>query len=183
MADDEVFSGEGIDESPEQESEKKGGFIPAILLKILKYVALGLAAIIFIVTVVVITVRFLDRGPQAGAYPSPSPEYSAEVPIRSWYDIQEIRSRTSDENPHTVIVNAKLGYEKENKKVQTELIARKEQIVDIMRRFFSRYKASELGPENEEQIKAKLKAEINQIMSMKDAVKQIAFLQFNVIEF
>ncbi len=183
MADDEVFAGEGIDESPDQENEKQGGFIPAVLLKILKYVALGLAAIIFIVTVVVITVQFLDRGPKAGAYPAPSPEYSEKIPILSWYDIQEIRSRTADENPHTVIINAKLGYEKENKKIQSELIARKEQIIDIMRRFFSRHKASELDPANEDQIKMKLKTQINQIMSMDEAVKQIAFLQFNVIEF
>ena len=183
MADDEVFSGEGIDETPEQEAEQRGGFIPAVVLKILKYVALGLAAIIFIVTVVVITVNILDRGPQAEAYPSASPQYTNRTPIYSWYDIQEIRGRTDDETPYTVIVDAKLGYEKDNKKVQTELIARREQIIDIMRHFFSSYKAAELVPENETELKSKLKAKINSIMTVKDAVKDVVFLQFNVIEF
>ncbi|MFP4490483.1 MAG: flagellar basal body-associated FliL family protein [Spirochaetaceae bacterium] len=183
MADDEVFSGEGIDESPEQEGEKRGGFIPAVLLKILKYVALGLAAIIFIVTVVVLTVNFLDSGPQAEAYPGASPDYSNVTPVLSWYDLQEIRGRTDDETPHTVIIDAKIGYEKDNTRVQTELIARKEQIIDMMRRFFASYKSSELEPRHEEEIKAKLKENINGLMGMKGAVKDIAFLQFNVIEF
>ncbi len=183
MADDEVFSGEGLDETPEQEAERSGGFIPAVILKILKYVALGLAAIIFIVTTVVITVKVLDKGPQAEAYPSASPEYTEKVPIYSWYDIPEIRGRTADENPHTVIVDAKLGYEKDSKKIQTELIARSEQIIDIIRHYFAGYKAGDLSPNNEDRIKVELKEKINAIMSSDDSVEEIVFLQFSVIEF
>ena len=155
---EEVYPGEGVDEGLEQEGESKGGFIPAFLVKILKYVALGLAAIIFIVTVVVITVNFLDRGPETGTYPEASPDYTAKTPVYQYYGgIEEIRARTSDETAYTVIVDAKLGYEKNNKKVQSELINREDQIIDLMRRFFSNYKAHELTPENEPQIKEKLK--------------------------
>ncbi|MGC9312309.1 MAG: flagellar basal body-associated FliL family protein [Sediminispirochaetaceae bacterium] len=183
MGDEEVFEAEDVAGGPaEEESGGKRSFIPAAVLKILRWVALGLAAIIFIVTVVVITVSIMNRGPQAGTYPAPSPEYAGEVEILSWYDVPEIRTRTSDDNPYTVIVDPKLGYEKENKKIQTELIARREQIIDMMRRYFSEKTFSELTPQYEPQIKDELEQRINQIMTGK-GIEDIVFLQFNVIEF
>ncbi|HDQ14863.1 MAG TPA: flagellar basal body-associated protein FliL [Sediminispirochaeta sp.] len=183
MGDEEVFdAGDVAGGGAEEESGGKRKLIPAAVLKILRWVALGLAAIIFIVTVVVITVSIMTRGPQAGAYPAPSQEYSGELEILWWYDIPEIRTRTSDENPYTVIIDPKLGYEQENKKIQTELIARKEQIIDMMRRYFSGKTASELSPQYEPEIKAELKQMINRAMTGK-GIEDIVFLQFNVIEF
>jgi flagellar FliL protein len=181
MGDEEYLSEEEVAGGQEEGGERRG-ILPAMLLKILKWVAIGIAGIIFIVTVVVITVNFMDRGPQAEAYPSESEAYKTSQPILQWYDIPEIRGRTADDTPHTVIVDPKLGYEKENKKIQSELIARKEQIIDIMRQYFSKRKAGELAPEYEPEIKEELKERINGIMSSK-GIEQIVFLQFNVIEF
>ncbi|MCF7913658.1 MAG: flagellar basal body-associated FliL family protein [Spirochaetaceae bacterium] len=183
MGDEEVFSEEEVaGGAAEEEAGGSRRLIPAFVLKILKWVALGLAAIIFIVTVVVITVSLMNQGPQSAAYPSASEEYQGSVEILSWYDIPEIRTRTSDENPYTVIVDPKLGYESESKKIQTELIARREQIIDMMRRYFSRRTASELAPQYEDEIKAELEEQINRIMNSK-GIEDIVFLQFNVIEF
>lgn len=180
MGDEEYLNEEEV--AGGQESGERRGILPAMLLKILKWVAIGIAGIIFIVTVVVITVNFMDRGPQAEAYPSASEEYKQSQPILQWYEIPEIRGRTADDTPNTVIVDPKLGYELENKRIQSELIARKEQIIDIMRQYFSRRKASELTPQHESEIKEELKERINGIMSSK-GIEQIVFLQFNVIEF
>ncbi|HKK64387.1 MAG TPA: flagellar basal body-associated FliL family protein [Clostridia bacterium] len=183
MGDEEVFSEEEVaGGAAEEEAGGSRRLIPAFVLKILKWVALGLAAIIFIVTVVVITVSLMNQGPQSAAYPSASEEYQGSVEILSWYDIPEIRTRTSDENPYTVIVDPKLGYESESKKIQSELIARREQIIDMMRRYFSRRTASELTPQYEDEIKAELEEQINRIMDSK-GIEDIVFLQFNVIEF
>jgi flagellar FliL protein len=181
MGDEEYLNEEEV-AGGQEEGGERGGIIPAMLLKILKWVAIGIAGIIFIVTVVVITVNIMDRGPQAEAYPSASEEYKRSQPILQWYDIPEIRGRTADDTAHTVIVNPKLGYEKDNKNIQSELIARKEQIIDIMRRYFSSRKASELSPQHEPEIKEELKERVNGIMSSK-GIEQIVFLQFNVIEF
>ncbi len=184
MGDEEVFSEEEVagGAAAEEEAGGKRRLIPAFVLKILKWVALGLAAIIFIVTVVVITVSLMNKGPQSAAYPSASEEYQGSMEILSWYDIPEIRTRTADENPFTVIIDPKLGYEQENKKVQTELIARREQIIDMMRQYFSSQKAAELTPQYEDQIKAELEEQINRMMSTK-GIEDIVFLQFNVVEF
>jgi flagellar FliL protein len=181
MGDEEYLNEEEVAGGGEEGGERRG-IIPAMLLKILKWVAIGIAGIIFIVTVVVITVNIMDRGPQAEAYPSASEEYRGSQPILQWYDIPEIRGRTADDTPYTVIVDPKLGYELENNKIQSELIARREQIIDIMRQYFSKRKANELTPQHEQEIKEELTERINGIMSSK-GIEQIVFLQFNVIEF
>jgi len=183
MADEEVFEADDVaGGTAEEESGGKRSFIPQAVLRILRWVALGLAAIIFIVTVVVITVSIMNRGPQAGAYPGPSQEYEGTLQILSWYDVPEIRTRTSDENAYTVLVDPKIGYAKDDKKIQTELIARREQIIDMMRRYFAEKTAAELAPQYEPEIKADLEQNINRIMEGK-GIEDIVFLQFNVIEF
>ena len=183
MSDNEVFDEDDIaGDVTEEDSGGKRGFIPQAILKILRWVALGLAAIIFIVTVVVITVMIMNRGPKAGAYPAPSANYTGQTPILSWYDIPEIRTRTADESSFTVIVDPKLGYQQNDKKIQTELIARREQIIDMMRRYFSEKTADQLTPKYEMKIKAELKQMINEMMESK-GIEEIVFLQFNVIQF
>ena len=143
MSDEEVFAEDEIAGGDGQELGGKTGFIPAVVLRLLKWVALGLAAVIFIVTIVVITVGFLNKGPQNVVYPSDSVEYNEVPDILQWYDLKEIRVRTADDEPITVVIHPKLGYEMENTAVQTDLIARNEIIVDRIRGFF----ASKLGSE------------------------------------
>lgn len=181
MGDEEVFVDEEVAGGGDAGGGKTG-FVPAAILKILKWVALGLAAIIFIVTVVVITVGIITKGPKAEAYPSPSESYQQVQPILQWYDIGEIRTRTSDENPATVIVSIKLGYDMANKNAQNEINQRREQIVDQTRFFFSRKLESELNANNEPLLKNELKEMINKMMD-KSYVKDVVFISFNVMDF
>ena len=70
----------------------------------------------------------------------------------------------------------------ENTTVQTDLIARNEIIVDRIRSFFAKKKASELTADKEKQIKNELKQAINRLVK-DSSVQEIVFLDFNVIEF
>ncbi len=181
MGDEEVFVDEEVAGGGDAGGGKTG-FVPAAILKILKWVALGLAAVLFIVTVVVVTVRIMTGGQQRQAMPSASEQYDEAPPIRQWYDIGEIRTRTSDENPSTVIVSIKLGYERENNAAQNEINQRREQIVDRTRYFFSEKMQVELTASNEAKLKNELKQMINQLMG-KNYVKEVVFLSFNVMDF
>ena len=89
MSDEEVFAEEEIARGDGQELGGKTGFIPAVVLRLLKWVALGLGAVIFIVTIVVFTVHFLNKGPQNVVYPSDSLEYSEVPDILQWYDLKK----------------------------------------------------------------------------------------------
>ena len=181
MADEEIFVDEEIAGGGDAGGGKTG-FLPAAILKILKWVALGLAAVIFIVTIVVLTVSFIVRGPAAESYPSAAEEYRLVQPILSWYDIGEIRTRTSDETPVTVIVSAKIGYDPNNKSAQNDINQRREQIIDRTRFFFSQKREAELNARFEAQLKNELKEMINGIVG-RPYVRDIAFLSFNVMEF
>jgi len=182
MGDEDIYAEEDVTGGQDLEVGKKRGFIPAFILKSLKWVALGLAAIIFIVTVVVVTMRIMGRGAAGQTTQPVSEAYEAKPPQYSWYALEEIRTRTADKNPSTVIVTAKLGYEKDNKEMQTELIAQRELIYDMMRQHLSTKTAAELTPQNEEQIKEELRRKINGILSV-TTVERIVFMDYNVFEF
>ena len=102
--------------------------------------------------------------------------------VLQWYDLKEIRVRTADEQPITVVVHPKLGYEMENTAVQTDLIARNEIIVDRIRSFFANKLASELRSDTEKQIKSELKQAINKLVE-KQSIQEIIFLEYTKIEF
>ncbi|HOV62426.1 MAG TPA: flagellar basal body-associated FliL family protein [Spirochaetia bacterium] len=182
MSDEEVFTEEEGGTSPEQEPGQKTGFIPAFLLKILKYVAIGLAAIIFVVTIVIVTLRIMQGGQSAAQYPSVSESYRAKPPRYTYFEMKQIRTRTADEAPHTVMVTPKLGYTENDKIMLAELVARSDQIFDLIRTYFSSKTAMELMPQYEQEIKEDLKNRINQILS-DGQIKDIVFMEFQVIEF
>lgn len=182
MSDEEVFAEEEIAGGEGQELGGKTGFLPAVVLRLLKWVALGLGAVIFIVTIVIVTVNFLNKGPQNVVYPSDSPEYNELPEILQWYDLDEMRIRTSDDRQVTVIIHPKLGYQMDDVAVQNDLIARREIILDRIRTFFANKKAADLTPDKEKLIKSELKQAINKLVK-KQSVQEIIFLDFNIIEF
>jgi len=138
MGDEESFMESESDAGQDIEVGRKVGFLPAAAIKILKWAALGIAAVIFIVTVVVITVKIMNPSQTAGAYPAASQAYQGTVPILSYFSIPEIRGRTADVNPTTFIAQVSLGYDLNDKAVQSELVARAPQLQDIVRSFFCR---------------------------------------------
>ncbi len=181
---DEMFENEEEGGVGEQvKAAKKVGFLPSIVIQILKWAALGLGAIIFIVTVVVITVNILNRGNQPMTGQQVSTDYAGKEPMYDWYgNVGEIRGRTADEVPTTVMVEVKLGYPQQDKQMQTELIARTPQIRDIIRQFFTSKRSSELRPENEDNLKLELRDKINDILTA-GKVRKVIFDSFTVVEF
>ncbi len=181
---DAGFDGEDVAgiEAPGGE-EKKGGFVGGALLKILKFAAMGIGAIIFIVTVVIITMRIMNKGNQSQSYPVVSEEYEAKPEQLQWYDnIPEIRTRTSDQNSVTIIVKVNLGYEVEDKVLQTELIQRTPRIQDLIRQYFAQKTSAQLTPAHEEELKTELKEKIN-FMLDDGQIKEVIFLDYNIMEF
>lgn len=182
MADEEGFLEEDVAAGQDLEVGQKIGFLPAIAIKILKWAAVGIAAIIFIVTVVFITMRILNRGTQPQTLPTVSPSYESTPPILSTYPIEEIRTRTADDNPSTVIAKIILGYDENNKAIQTELTKRRTQIKDLTRSYFSSKTEKDLHPKNDEQLKVELLDRINRIL-VQGKVREIYFDEKNVVSF
>jgi flagellar FliL protein len=164
-----------------QPSKKSGGFLPGIVIQILKWAALGLGAIIFIVTVVIITMKFMGAGNQGMSQQQVSADYAGNAPVYDWFsNITAIRARTSDSPPGTVMVDISIGYEQGNKVVQSELVNRTPQIKDIVRQFFATRRTPDLAPSKENDLKVELAEKINSIMT-DGKVRQVVFDNLNII--
>ena len=179
MADEESFLDEDVSVGQDAEVGLKVGFLPALVLKILKWAAVTVAAIVFIVTVVVITMRIINRGRPSGSVPGLSQAYDAAPPILDYYkNFEPIRTPTADESSHTVIATIALGYEEGNKQISNELTKRVDHLQHLIRNFFSSKTESEL--KNEVVILAELLEKINAVMSS-GKIKEVLLLEYNII--
>lgn len=189
MAEDDMFDaeeegGESGGGAP-QAGKKKIGFLPAVVIDILKWAAIVVALLIFIVVVVVVTVRRMNAGTQAAVtrLPTESPYEDQGAELLDWFStLGDIRGTTSDPVRYTYIVNAYIGYEPENDATNQELLQREIQIKEAIAVYFSSRTVSQLeGVENRQRVKRELREEINRIMTNK--IRDIAFDRYEFIQF
>ncbi|MBN1686228.1 MAG: flagellar basal body-associated protein FliL [Spirochaetales bacterium] len=179
MADEESFLDEDIAVGQEAEVGRKVGFLPALILKILKWAAVVVAAVIFIVTVVVITMRIMNQGRPSGSVPVVSESYTSAPPTYSYYkNFEDIRTRTADDVPYTVVAKVALGYEEGNKSIQNELVERTTLLQHIIRSYFASKTASQL--KNEGVVLQELLQEVNAVMTS-GKIRQVLLLDYNLI--
>ena len=160
-ADDDVV---GAEEA--QPGQKRVGFLPGVVIQILKWVGMILGGVIFIVTVVVVTVNFLNRGSASQTRVPQSPQYEANVPILEWSEqVGELRGSTEDTQRTTYIIEPFLGYDGENSALVTELIDRKIQLVGVFNDYFGGRSVAELqGKDNKILVEQQLLDTINRML-------------------
>jgi Flagellar basal body-associated protein len=152
------------------------------IARILMIVGIGLGAVIFIVTVVVITVGIVNKGGKPAATIETSEDYQAATPIFQYVDtIGEIRTRTADAEPSSVVVRIQLGLDLQDKDTGVELNQRMPQIRDYLRQYFTAKYAEDLAPDKEAIIKDDLKENLNRMLS-KPTVREVLFGQLTVVK-
>lgn len=181
---DDFLDGGDAPESDGGGSKKRGGGgLGNLLPSILKFVAIGLGALIFIVTISVITVNFMNRGGRSQTVISdPSSPYEGRRPIFSFYaDIGPVTVRTRDAVPSTVTVEMIIGYDQNDQAASMELINRRFELRDFVRRFFSSKTAAELAPEREEDLKREIREQLNTRFLDTARARIILFNRFDVL--
>jgi flagellar FliL protein len=187
MSDDDGL-GELGDESAEGgeggKSKKKASGLAALLPNLLKFVGLGIAAIVFIVTVAILTYNIMSKGGKnQTALAEPSNPYQGRRPeYQMFTSINAVRTRTKDATPYSVVVNMVIGYDMNDKNAQTELTSRLYELRDFVRVFFSGKYAAELQPENEARIKQEILEQINTRYLDTSRARIILFEQLDVME-
>jgi len=164
--------------------KKKGGKgLAALLPTLLKFVAIGIAALVFVVTVSVITYAILNRG---GKSQTVIPENSPYVGTRPQYsifsNIGAVRTSTSDPAPYSVVVDMVIGYDLNDPAGATELTARLYELKDFVRRFFRAKTAAELQPDNEARLKQEIIEQLNTRILNTAKARIILFNQLDVME-
>ena len=159
---------------------RRGGLLSGLLLTILKWAAIGIGAVIIVVTTTIITVRIVSKGAQPEGLAAISPAYAAkQAPLSFYDDIEQIRGQTTDDPPAIYLLQVSLGYDPKDKEVSVEIGNRRREIQDIILRDISQKKAADLGPSHYDEIQAELKDMINEIMR-DGKVQAVTFRQFVV---
>jgi flagellar FliL protein len=182
MADDEILEEGAEGDAAGADKKKKGAGLGNLLPTLLKWGAIGVGAIVLIVTVVVITMKIIG-GNSAGQSVVPiSQDYQAKREVLDWYQaIGQIRIRSSDPIPASITVEPVFGYKQADKTTQTELTSRQIEIKDFLRRYFSEKAVADLR-QNEEKIKIEIRNSINDDILTSSKIRDVKFLAFEIVE-
>ena len=163
--------------------QKKGFGLAALLPNLLKFAAIGLGALIFIVTVSVITYNVLNKsGNSQTMIPSNSPFVGARPQYQMFTSIGLIRTNTKDPVPYSVVVDMVVGYDLNDNSAATELTGRLYELRDFVRLFFKSKTADELGPENEPRLKQEILETLNRRVLNSGRARIILFNQLDVMQ-
>lgn len=183
MADESNADDLGDDIGAEVLTGKKSG-IKGAFPQLLKFILIGVVAVIFIVTIVVVTTAILNKGGKTPSQSIPiSEEYTVKRESYDWYtSLDQIRTSTSDPVPASVSVTIALGYKKEDKAASTEITERRIEIIDFLRRFFSEQTVEDLRPQNEEVLRQQIRDQINDDILSNSRIRDVRFTGKDVVQ-
>ncbi|MDR0316298.1 MAG: flagellar basal body-associated FliL family protein [Treponema sp.] len=184
MSDSEELDLDGGDAPEAGSSAKKKGGVGSILPTILKFAAIGLGALIFIVTVSVVTFSIMNKGgKQQTAVVDPTSPYQGKRPIYTYYTgIGSVSTKTKDVVGYSVTVDMILGYDPEETAAAVELAGRQYELRDFVRRYFTGKYAADLAPEREEQLKQEIREILNTRFLDTTRVRIVLFNKLDVME-
>ena len=182
MADNDDFV-DDID-APESGSQKKKSGLGNLLPTILKFAAIGIGALIFIVTVSMVTYNIMNRGGSSQTVISdPMSPYVGRRPEYSYFDqIGSITTRTRDASGTSVTVEMIIGYDANDQTASMELISRRLELRDFTRRYFTSKTAADLAPEREDDLKKEIREQLNTRFLDSARARIILFTRLDVME-
>jgi len=153
MGDQERFleEEEGQGQGEEMEVGKKVGFLPAFVLKILKWVAIVVG--ILILVIVTVMILFNQLSSRSGSYTGDISVGMEVTPpaedLQYFTNISEIRGQTNDVPPYLFMAKVSLGYDKTNTMLTAEINDRALRIHNIILIYLSNKKYNELNMRDE----------------------------------
>ncbi len=182
MADESNADDLGDDIGSESSSGRRSGLKNAFP-QLLKFVLIGVALVIFIVTIVVVTTLILNKGGKDVRQLPLSEEYTVKRESYDWYtSLDQIRTSTNDAVPASVTVTVALGYKKDDKSTSTEITERRIEIIDFLRRFFSEQTVEDLRPQNEEVLRQQIRDQINDDILSNSRIRDVRFTGKDVVQ-
>lgn len=184
MADEDEINLDG-DGGDSGAPAKKGGKLGGLFTGFLKWIIIGVAAVIVIVVVVVVTIKIVGSNKTSVTSIPTSEEYvSGQREIYDWYtSLGVIQTTSCDDPPATVRVDVALAYKKDDKTTSTEITQRTVELKSYLRRYFNGKTASELrNANNEDALENEIKNGINDKILSSSRIRDVVFLQKDVIE-
>ncbi|HSV56953.1 MAG TPA: flagellar basal body-associated FliL family protein [Magnetospirillaceae bacterium] len=158
----------------------KGG--GARILRLLMWIGIALGAVIFVVTVVIVTVNIINRQGRPMTQVLVGEIYQRATPQFEYFTtLGEIRTRTIDNEPSSVVVTINLGFDRGDRDTPAMLTARIHQMRDLLRRYFSSATAQDLDPRNEKRIKEEIREKLNNLLA-RPSIREVLFERLDVIQ-
>jgi flagellar FliL protein len=184
MSDSDDLDFEGGESPDAASAPKKSSGLAGLLPTILKFAAIGLGALIFIVTVTFITVSIMNKGGKSQTVMSdPTSPYVGKRPVYAYYtSIGSMTVNTRDPTTHSVTVVMNLGYDLEDQATSSELASRQVELRDFVRSYFQNKYAKDLAPDKNDQLKQEIKEILNTRFLDTAKVRSIMFDKLDVME-
>jgi flagellar protein FliL len=184
MADEELNVAEDVGggtETPEAPgAPKRTGFLPGIVITILKWVAVGVGFIILGATTTLITFKIVSGKQTPQATVGRREAYAVGQPPLAYADMSDIRGSTADDTPAVFSGSVKIGYATDKKEIGDELGQRKNQIRNQIMIKLSRKKYEELKSDRIEQVQQELVTTVNGLLSS-GKVNEVLLDNFTVV--
>jgi flagellar FliL protein len=178
---EELLEEGGADEKKDE--KKKGVAFSGAFRTLLKFVGLGLGAVVLIVTVSVITYNLLAKGgKQQTAVPVTESYLGTKPQYQMFKLLGPVTTKTRDPVPYTVRVDMIIGYDLNDNTASAEFTMQQDVIRDFLRRYFLTKTYADLRPENEDRIKREIREQINTQILDKARIRIILFNTFDVME-
>lgn len=177
MADEENFLDQDVTGDAQAETGERRGFLSAALINILKWVAIGLAAVILVATVSYITFSLFIRGRE----PQGLADFSVESKVPQIdleffsINLDTIRGQTADDPPASFLASLSLGYKAGDTTLQTELVAKNEIIQNRILIFLGQKTARELSTRNLPALQEEIKNMLNGSVMSSGLIYQVLF--------
>jgi flagellar FliL protein len=94
----------------------------------------------------------------------------------------QIRTKSSDILPASIVVEVVLGYKLDDKATASEITSRQIEIKDFLRRYFTEKTSLELRPSNEDKLRVEIRNSINDDILSTTKIRDVRFLSLEVIE-
>jgi len=184
MSDSDDLDLDGGAEAAGVNTSKKKSSFSLLLPSLLKFIAIGLGALIFIVTVVVLTFNIMNRSgrPQVAVFDPASPYIGRRPEFAHFNQIGVVTTRTRDPSNISVTVEMIISYDMGDNAALSELMNRQYELRDFVRRFFSNRYASELTPAMEDQLRREIMEQLNTRILHTARARQILFNRLDVME-
>jgi flagellar FliL protein len=161
MGDEERFLEEEVAGEGQGDAVQRPGILSGVLINVLKWIAIGLAAVIVIATVSWLTFSLFLHGREAQGVDIFSSERSRAGAVDLEYyraNLDDIRGQTSDNPPLTFLAKVSIGYKKGDQKAQAELVSKSDEIQNTILIYLGKRKASELTTANLNTLQDNLKS-------------------------
>jgi len=169
MSDEELNVAEDVGggtEAPEAPgAPKRTGFLPGIVITILKWVAIGVGFVILGATTTLITYNIVTKGKSQQSPVGRREAYDAGRPVLAYAELGTIRGSTADDTPAVFSGDVKIGYATDKKEIGDDIVQRKNQLRNAIMIKLSRKKYEELRSDRIEQVQEELKTTVNGVLT------------------